>query len=427
VGESVLTAAFTHRDGAFHCEEVPAETIAISAGTPTFVYSAAAIRDRYRALAGALDGAAARIHYTLKANSCRGILSLLRELGSGVDIVSGGELARALRAGFSGADIVCGGVGKTAVELREAIQAGVKLINVESLAELELLAGLARDLGAVVPVGIRVNPEVNVPNKHHYIATGEKGHKFGVPHGEALAVARAALGMPSVKLVGLDMHVGSQLATLEPYRNGVERLAALIRECRAAGAPIRYLDVGGGLPVAYEEGDPEPDLPGFGAIMRQAVRDLGVELIVEPGRFFVGASGVMLSRVLYRKVSGGKQYVIVDAGMNDLLRPSHYDAYHKIDAVRPSGRTVTADVVGPVCETGDFLALDRTMQDVQPGDLIAVHGAGAYGYVMSSNYNARPRAAEVMVEGHRFAVVTARESYEDLMRLELDDPSWRDA
>jgi diaminopimelate decarboxylase len=427
VGESVLTAAFAHRDGVFHCEDVPAETIAISAGTPTFVYSATAIRDRYRALATALDGCAARIHYTLKANSSRGILSLLRELGSGVDIVSGGELARAFRAGFAAPDIVFGGVGKTAVELREAIQAGVKLINVESLAELELLAGIARDLGVVAPVGIRVNPEVSVPNKHHYIATGEKGHKFGVPHSEALAVAQAAVQMPSVKLIGIDMHVGSQLATLEPYRSGVERLAALIRECRAAGAPIRFLDVGGGLPVAYEDGDPEPDLPGFGAIMRKAVHDLGVELIVEPGRFFVGASGILLARVLYRKVSGGKQYVIVDAGMNDLLRPSHYDAYHRIDAVRPSGRTVTADVVGPVCETGDFLALERSVDDVKPGDLIVVHGAGAYGYVMSSNYNARPRAAEVMVDGHRYAVVTARESYDDLMRLEVDDPSWRDA
>lgn len=427
MGESVLTAAFTHRDGVFHCEDVPAEAIAASAGTPTFVYSAGAIRDRYRALSEALDGCAARIHYTLKANSSRGILSLLRELGAGVDIVSGGELARALRAGFSGPDIVCGGVGKTAVELREAIQAGVKLVNIESLAELELISGLARDLGIIVPIGIRVNPEVTVANPHHYIATGEKGHKFGVPYGEAAAVARAAMTMPSVKLVGVDMHVGSQLATLEPYRGGVARLGELLREFRAAGAPIRYLDVGGGLPVAYEDGDPEPDLPGFGAIMRQAVRDLGVEIIVEPGRFFVGASGVLLARVLYRKSSGGKQYVIVDAGMNDLLRPSHYDAFHRIDAVRPSGRTVTADVVGPVCETGDFLALDRAVDDVQPGDLVVVHGAGAYGYVMSSNYNARPRAAEVMVDGHRFAVVTRRESYDDLMRLEHEDPDWRDA
>jgi diaminopimelate decarboxylase len=427
VGESVLTAAFTHRDGVFCCEDVPAEAIALAAGTPTFVYSAGAIRERYRALADALSHCAARIHYTLKANSCRGVLTLLRELGSGVDVVSGGELARARGAGFGSADIVFGGVGKTAGELREAVEARVKLVNVESLAELELLAGIGQELGAVVPVGIRVNPEVTVPNKHAYIATGEKGHKFGVPHAEALQVARAAIASQHLTLVGLDMHVGSQLATLEPYRNGVERLAALVNECRAAGAPIRYLDVGGGLPVAYEDGDPEPDLPGFGEIMRHAVRELGVELIVEPGRFFVGASGVLLARVLYRKASGGKEYVVVDAGMNDFLRPSHYDAYHRIDAVRPSGRRVTADVVGPVCETGDFLALDRPVDDVQPGDLIAVHGAGAYGYVMSSNYNARPRAAEVMVDGHRFAVVTRRESNEDLMRLELDDPEWRDA
>lgn len=427
MGQSVLTGAFVHRDGALWCDGVPAETIALAAGTPTYVYSASAVRDRYRQMADALAGCASRIHYSLKANANRSLLTLLRALGSGADVVSGGELSRALHAGFRGADIVCGGVGKTARELREAVQAGVKLVNVESLAELELLGDIARDLGATVPVGIRVNPEVTVANPHHYIATGERGHKFGVPHGDVLPVARAALGMPALRLVGLDMHVGSQLATLDPYRSGVARLAALVREIRSLGAPIRYVDVGGGLPVAYDEGDPEPDLPGFGAILRDLARDLGVEVIVEPGRFFVGASGILLARVLYRKQSGGKRYVIVDAGMNDLLRPSHYDAYHRIDAVRPGGREVTADVVGPVCETGDFLALDRSVDDVQPGDLVAVHGAGAYGFVMSSNYNARPRAAEVMVDGHRFAVVTARESYDDLMRLELEDPDWRDA
>lgn len=416
-----------HRDGAFFCEDVPAEAVAIAAGTPTFVYSAAAIRSRYRALAQALDSCASRIHYSCKANGNRSILTLLRELGSGVDVVSGGELARALRAGFRPQDIVCGGVGKTARELREAIQAGIKLINVESLDELVLLNEIAGDLGVVAPVGLRVNPEVRIANAHAYIATGERGHKFGIPHESALAVARQALQMQHVQLVGLDMHVGSQLATLEPYRAGLERLAGLTAEFRSAGAQIRYIDIGGGLPVAYNTGDPEPDLVGFGATVAPTVRDLGVELLVEPGRFFVGASGVLLTRVLYRKESGGKQYVIVDAGMNDLLRPSHYDAYHRIDAVRPTGKRVTADVVGPVCETGDFLALDRDVDEVQAGDLMVVHGAGAYGYVMSSNYNARPRAAEVMVDGHRHAVVTARETYDDLMRLELEDPNWRDA
>ncbi len=427
MGQGVLTQPFAHRDGTFLCEDVPAEAIAQAYGTPTFVYSAGALRERYRRLAEALDGCAARVHYSLKANANRAILTLLRELGSGVDVVSAGELARALRAGFAGSDIVCGGVGKTAAELRDALSAGVKLVNVESLAELALLNEVARDLGVTAPVGLRVNPEVVVANPHHYIATGERGHKFGIPHDEALGVAREALGMAHVKLVGLDMHVGSQLSSLEPYSGGVARLSALARELRAAGAAIRYLDVGGGLPVVYGGTDAEPDLAGFGDIMRRAVRELGVELIVEPGRFFVGASGVLVTRVLYRKESGGRRYVIVDAGMNDLLRPSHYDAYHRIDAARPTGRKVVADVVGPVCETGDFLALDREVDDADPGELLIVHGAGAYGYVMSSNYNARPRAAEVMVDGHRHALVTARETPADLMRLELDDPNWRDA
>ena len=430
MGKGVLGVArepFGARDGAFHCEDVPAESIALAAGTPTFVYSAAAIRERYQRLTNALRDCPVRVHYSMKANGNRAIITLLRELGSGIDVVSGGELAKALRAGFNRHDIVQGGVGKTAAELREAVRAGVKLINVESRDELVLLNTIAGEVGVIAPVGLRVNPEVTVPNAHEYIATGERGHKFGIPHVAAFAVARDAIAMTNVELVALDMHVGSQLATMEPYREGLDRLKALALQVRAAGAVLKYVDVGGGLPVVYQAGDQEPDLDGYAAIVGKVIRELGVELIVEPGRFFVGASGVMLSRVLYRKESGGKQYVIVDAGMNDLLRPSHYDAYHRIDAVKASGTKVVADVVGPVCETGDFLALDREVDDVQPGDLVVVHGAGAYGYVMSSNYNARPRAAEVMVDGHRFAVVTARETYDDLMRLEHEDPNWRDA
>ena len=422
-----MTGSFAHRDGAFHCEGVPAEAIAAAVGTPSFVYSAGAVRDRYRRLSAAIEDCGARIHYSMKANANRAVITLLRELGSGVDVVSGGELARALRAGFAGADIVCGGVGKTAAELRAALRAGVKLINIESPGELDLTNRVARELGVIAQLGIRVNPEVTVANSHHYIATGERGHKFGIPFGEAAAVARLAREMTNVRIVGLDMHVGSQLTTLDPYRAGVARLSELVRDLRSCGADIRYLDVGGGLSVVYGGEDVDPDLEGYGAIMRDAVRDLDVELIVEPGRYFVATSGVLITRVLYRKESGGRRYVIVDAGMNDLLRPSHYDAFHRIDAVRPSGRRITADVVGPVCETGDFLALDREVDDVAPGDLMVVHGAGAYGYVMSSNYNARPRAAEVMVDGHRYALVTARETHDDLMRLELEDPNWRDA
>lgn len=427
MGQGLLTEAFVHRDGVFQCEDVPAEAIAIAAGTPTFVYSARSVRERYRQLADALEDCPARIHCSLKANANRSLLTLLRELGAGVDVVSGGELARARAAGFAGHDIVCGGVGKTAREIREAIEANVKLINVESFSEVVLVNAIAGELGVVAPIGIRVNPEVAVANPHHYIATGSRGHKFGIPHGEVVAVVAKAVAMAHVQVVGLDMHVGSQLATLAPYRDGIARLTALAAEVRAQGAALRYVDVGGGLPVAYADGDPEPDLAGFAGILREATSTLGMEVIVEPGRFIMGASGILLTRVLFRKESGGRHYVIVDAGMNDLLRPSHYDAFHRIDAVRPTGRSIRADVVGPVCETGDFLALGREVDDVQPGDLVVVHGAGAYGFVMSSNYNARPRAAEVVVDGHRYAIVTARETYEDLMRLELEDPTWRDA
>lgn len=417
---------FTVRDGALHAEGVPLERIAREAGTPSYVYSAGVIRDRYARLDAALAGAPHRIHYSLKANACRGILDVLRASGCAVDVVSGGELFKALRAGFAPEEILFGGVGKTERELREAITAGVKLINVESEAELRHVSRLADEMGAIANVGLRVNPEVDVQNAHHYIATGEKGHKFGIPIGEAEAVGRLAITLPNVRLQALDMHVGSQLESFGAYREGTARLVDLSFVLRKAGADIRYLDAGGGLPVPYDSGE-EPDLAAYGAIVTAAANTLGVELLVEPGRFFVAASGVLLTRVLYRKETGAKTYVICDAGMTELLRPSHYDAFHRIEAVRSRPGTLTADVVGPVCESGDFLALDRELPAVEPGDLLAVHTAGAYGYVMSSHYNARPRVAEVLVDGARWAVVTARETYEDLVRHEIPTPEWRDA
>ncbi|MFN0098853.1 MAG: diaminopimelate decarboxylase [Gemmatimonadaceae bacterium] len=417
---------FTRRDGVLYCEGVNAEVLAHDTGTPTYVYSAGVIRDRYARLTEALAAAPHRVHYSLKANSCRGILEVLRAAGSGVDVVSGGELFRALRAGFKGEDILFGGVGKHAHELREAILAGVKLINVESEAELRMVSAIAGELGRSATVGMRINPEVDVKNAHAYIATGEKGHKFGIAIGDAETVGRVAIGLPHVTLAALDMHVGSQLHSFEAYRAGAERLVELSLTLRRLGAPIRYLDSGGGLPVPYDD-ESEPDLRAYGAIVTSAANTLGAELLVEPGRFFVAAAGVLLTRVLYRKESGGKRYVICDAGMTELLRPSHYDAYHRIDAVSPRSGSIIADVVGPVCETGDFLALDREMPDVHPGDVLAVHTAGAYGYVMSSHYNARPRVSEVMVDGARWAVVTERETYEDLVRLEAATPVWRDA
>ena len=412
--------------GAIHCDGVPAELIAREAGTPVYVYSATMIRERYQRLDRALAAAPHRIHYSVKANGCRGVLDVLRAAGAGVDVVSGGELFRALRAGFRAEDIVFGGVGKQERELREALAAGVKLINVESESEVRLLSKLAVELRVTATIGLRVNPEVDVRNAHHYIATGEKGHKFGIPVGDAERIGRLALTLPNLTLVALDMHVGSQLHALDAYREGTARLVEIARALRTAGAPIAFLDAGGGLSVPYGD-EPEPDLEAYAATVTAAANAIGAELIVEPGRYIVAAAGMLLTRVIDRKVSGAKTYVICDAGMTELLRPSHYDAFHRIEAVAPTTGSTIVDVVGPVCESGDFLALDREMPEVSTGDLLAVHTAGAYGYVMSSQYNARPRVAEVVVDGARWAIVTARESYEDLVRHETPRPDWRDA
>lgn len=426
MGAGVLTPSTVRRHGALHMSDVSLAVIAEAVGTPAYLYSADVLRDRYAQLSAALQGVSHRIHYSLKANACGGILSVLRSLGSGVDVVSGGELFKAQRAGFvPSTDIIFGGVGKTREELRAGIAAGVKLLNAESLAEVVAIGEIAAELGVRANVGLRVNPEIPVANWHHYIKTGEKGHKFGIPYGEVVAVAQQALATPSIRLAALDMHVGSQLSSLDAYANGAARLVELIGALRAAGASeLAYLDVGGGLSVRYEDELPlEP--ADFGRIVTEAARTVGLELLVEPGRFMVGNAGVLLTRVIYRKESGGKAIVITDAGMNDLVRPALYKAYHRIESVEPLADRLVADVVGPVCETGDFLALDREIADVPPGALLAVHDTGAYGYVMASNYNARPRPAEVIVDGDRFAVVTRREQYDDLVHRELATPTWQ--
>jgi diaminopimelate decarboxylase len=418
---------FNYADGALHCEAVPLERIATAVGTPTYVYSANVVRRQFRRLADALAGVPHRIHYSVKANSNLAILRLLHEEGAGVDIVSGGELYRAREAGFGAGDVVFSGVGKTARELHEALAAGVLFINVESEGELLLVDAVARERGVVAPVALRVNPEVTVDSPHEYIRTGEKGHKFGIPFDDVRDVAALARSLQHVQLVGLDMHIGSQLATYEPYAAALDRVLGLLRDVRADGATdIRYLDVGGGLGVRYlDERPAEVERYAEGVIA--ATRGADVTIILEPGRFLVAEAGALLTRVLYRKRSGGKEYVITDAGMNDLLRPSHYDAYHRIDAVSPTGTTIVADVVGPVCESGDFLALDRQTDDAPAGALLAVGTAGAYGFVMASNYNSRPRGAEVMVDGDRWAVVTERERYEDLVRQERAALDWQGA
>lgn len=422
MGESVLTAPSPA--AALDCDGVPLPAIARAAGTPTYVYSAAAVRAQYHRLDAALHAVPHRIHYSAKANANGAILRLLRSLGAGVDIVSGGELYRAQRAGFAGADIVFSGVGKTPEELRAALEAEVLLLNVESAGELLAIEAIAGALGRAAPVALRVNPEVSVETPHPYTRTGERGMKFGIPYDEALEAGAMALALPHVRLLGLDMHIGSQVTRLEPYVLGLERLVVLLARIRQRGAPdLRYLDAGGGLAVTY--GDEQPtDVEAFGRAVAPLVRGTGLELLVEPGRYLVGNAGVLLTRILYRKRSGGREYVIVDAGMNDLLRPSHYNAYHHIEAVQPGAPAALVDVVGPVCETGDFFALERVVGHAEPGELLVIRSAGAYGFAMASNYNSRPRGAEVMVDGGRFAVVTERESHDDLMRREVDVPAW---
>jgi len=422
---TVSGEAFPRNNDGLQCEGLPLSLIAREVGTPSFVYSAAAIRDQYAQLRDAFKGIDARLHYSAKANSSRAILALLRELGAGLDIVSGGELYRALKAGYSGRDIVFSGVGKTEREIEEALRAQVLLVNVESEQELHVLDAVAKRLGVKAPVALRVNPEVLVDTPHPYTRTGEKGMKFGIPFDEALSVAKVAGTLPHIQLLGLDMHVGSQISQFAPYEVGLQRLLHLRREIEnETKVRLEWLDIGGGLAVTYDA-ERSVDVRHFGEVISALVSGSGLKIILEPGRFLVGNAGVLLTRVLYRKRSGGKEFIITDAGMTDLLRPSHYNAFHRIDAVNPTGRTTVADVVGPICESGDFLALDRQIDDAQPGDLLAVQSTGAYGFVMSSNYNSRPRAPEVLVDGDRFAVVTRRESYDDLVRNEIENPDWR--
>jgi diaminopimelate decarboxylase len=398
--------------------------IAAQVGTPAYVYSSAVVREQYSRLREALGAMDARLHYSVKANSSIALLELLRELGAGLDIVSGGELFRALKAGFTGADVVFSGVGKTEREMEEALRAEVLLFNVESEEELRVLDKVAERLRMKARVALRVNPEVLVDTPHPYTRTGEKGMKFGIPFDEALPVGKIAAALPNVLLLGLDMHVGSQISQFAPYEVGVQRLLHLRREIeRETSVKLEYLDIGGGLAVTYDA-ERTVDVAQFGQVINALVGGSGLKIILEPGRFLVGNAGVLLTKVLYRKRSGGKEFIITDAGMTDLLRPSHYNAFHRIDAVNPTGRTTVADVVGPVCESGDFLALDRQIDDAQPGNLLAVRSTGAYGFVMASNYNSRPRPVEVLVDGDRFGVITERETYDDLVRNE-HTPEWR--
>jgi diaminopimelate decarboxylase len=427
VGESVLSeapnqlfvdAGLERRRGRLSLAGVSLPELVERVGTPTYVYNAGIIRARYRSLDQALAALPHRLCYAVKANSNLAVLRILRELGAGADIVSAGELRRVLVAGFPADQIVFSGVGKTADELLAAVQAGIGHLNVESREELELLARIAEAEGARVRVGIRVNPDVTT-DTHPYISTGKSGIKFGVPTDQVLPAAEFIMRRPLLELTTIAMHLGSQIVDTEPFLEGIARLNQLVAQLRRTGvSTLQVLDLGGGLGIRYsEERSLEPE--SFAAAIVPPLRSAGLTVYLEPGRFLVGSAGVLLTRVLYRKHSGGKEFVVVDAGMNDLVRPSHYHAYHEIveleERDRPPGRV---DIVGPVCETGDFLALDRMMPGLKAGDGLAVLGAGAYGFVMASSYNGRPRAAEVMVDDGRWWVARERESLDDLSRGE---------
>lgn len=440
VGESVLTHSasttladndmnesigFSRQDGVMYAEGVPLPSIAASVGTPVYVYSANTIRARYRQLEQAFDGIPHHIHFAMKSNSNLSVLRLLQELGAGVDIVSGGELYRAREAGFGGGDVVFSGVGKTVREMDLALEHRVLLINVESEPELYALNAVAEKRGVVAGVAIRVNPEVFV-DTHDYINTGSKGAKFGIPIDDVSRIADVISTLAHVKLLGLGMHLGSQIATADPMRDALPKLLATIEQVRKQGHALEFMDVGGGLSVPYE-GEAEADVAGYASVVGEAVKSTGLQLLLEPGRFLVAESGVLLTEVLYRKHSAGKDFVVTDAGMSDLVRPALYGAYHHIEAVIAQENNVTADVVGPICESGDFFAKERVLGDVKAGELLAIQTAGAYGYAMSSNYNSRPRPAEVLVDGDRFAIISERERFEDLVRLERAHLQWRSA
>ena len=406
--------------------------IADEVGTPAYVYDAATIRSRYERLRRALDGIPHRIHYSVKANSNLAVLHLLQSLGAGADIVSAGELARVAAAGFAPERIVFSGAGKRADELAAAVTAGVGLVNVESAAEVDLLADVARRGGWRVDVGVRVNPDVTA-DTHPYTRTAGRGIKFGVPVDQARGVALRVHARRELTLRSLGVHIGSQVADPAPYATAAGTLETLIRAIRAEGVDtIESVDLGGGYAVRYRDGGEELEPQRFVDAVRPAVERMGLTLLVEPGRSLVAEAGSLLTRVLYRKHSGGREITVVDAGMNDLMRPSLYGAEHTIDVVEPRktagvdpADAVPVDVVGPLCETGDFLGLGRTLAGAAPGALLAVRAVGAYGFCMSSHYNSRPRAAEVMVDGERWAIIRARETMDDLMRGETVVTAWR--
>ena len=418
IAEPAAAEAFPRVGGVLHCEDVPMQELVARWGTPLYVYSQNAIRERFRELDDALSPVSHLIAYSVKANGNLAVLRTLAALGAGADIVSGGELHRALLAGIPADRIVFSGVGKTVHELAAALSAGIYAFNVESEGELCALSDLACAMGTRAPVALRVNPDIDTPTPHAYTRTGHAATKFGIAAARARTLYSIAAKMPGVRVRGIDVHIGSQILEVGPFRQALDYVLDLAHELKREEVELEFLDLGGGLGISYE-GGPRISAAEWADEIVPAVAATGLKLVVEPGRFLVGESGALLTRVLYVKEGGGKRFVITDAGMNDLLRPSHYSGWHAVEPVEPHGRPRGhVDVVGPVCETGDFLALDREMEVPRPGELLAIMTVGAYGFSMSSQYNQRPRPAEVMVDGARATLVRRRETVDDLVAAE---------
>src|SRR5579864_6738032 len=409
---------FSYSENSLYCEDVALADIAAKAGTPCYVYSSRTILENYRAYDEAWGEMPHRVCYAVKANGSLGILALLAKAGSGFDIVSGGELYRVLKVGGDPERVVFSGVGKTADEIDYALEKGIHSFNCESEPELALIDALAARRGVKAAFSLRVNPDVNA-DTHPYISTGLREHKFGIDIHAAEGVYERARKLASLVARGVSCHIGSQLLDMAPVFEALDKVMALVERLRSAGHTITHLDLGGGLGIAYKEEDPAPEIHTFANCVQKRLQGRGLTVMVEPGRSIVGAAGVLLTRVLYRKRNVNKEFVVVDAAMNDLIRPSLYRSHHDILPLRKADRPeIVADVVGPVCETGDFLARDCKLAEVAPGDFLALMTAGAYGFVLSSNYNARRRPPEILVEGKKWRIIRTRENYEDLVRGE---------
>jgi diaminopimelate decarboxylase len=417
---------FIYKRGDLHAEDVAIAEIAAEVGTPFYVYSTATLLRHYALFDEALDGTDHLVCYAMKAASNQAILTTLARAGAGMDVVSGGEYLRARAAGVPGDRIVFSGVGKTAAEMRLALEGGIRQVNLESEPEMELLNAVALDMGVTVPVAVRINPDVDA-RTHAKIATGKSENKFGIPIARARDVYARAAALKGLRVTGIDVHIGSQLTRLDPFEAAFAKIAELTGTLRADGHDITRLDLGGGLGIPYTRSNEAPPLPlDYGAMIRRTLGHLGCEIVIEPGRLIVGNAGLMVARVIYLKQGEGRDFLILDGAMNDLIRPAMYDAHHDIVPVRepaPGVEEHVYDIVGPVCETGDTFARQRGMPPLQAGDLVAFRGAGAYGAVMASEYNSRPLVPEVMVNGDQFAVIRPRPTFDEMINRDTI-PSW---